>query len=86
VAVDDSPSSRLAVEEALSLPACCQTLERLTFVAVAKRQSGLDAALRMVKKSRQGREKWPALTFEAVAEIGHPSNIIVRAAENGAWT
>jgi hypothetical protein len=32
VAVDDSPSSRLAVEEALSLGLCCVTLERLTFV------------------------------------------------------
>ncbi len=82
VAVDDSPSSRLAVEEAMSLGMCCVTLERLTFVAVAKRQSGLDAARRMVGDiCSQGRQKWPHLHFEALTAAGHPSNIIVRAAE-----
>jgi len=82
VAVDDSPSSRLAVEEAMSLGMCCVTLERLTFVSVAKRRSGLDAARRMVEDvCERGRQKWPHLHFEAVAGVGHPSNIIVRAAE-----
>jgi nucleotide-binding universal stress UspA family protein len=82
VAVDDSPSSRLAVEEALSLGLCCVTLEWLTFVAVARRESGLDAARRMVENiCARGREKWPHLHFEAVAGAGHPSNLIVRAAE-----
>jgi nucleotide-binding universal stress UspA family protein len=85
VAVEDSPSSRLAVEEALSLGMCCVTLERLTFVAVAKRQSGLDAARRMAEEvCVRGREKWPHLQFEAVAGVGHPSNIIVRTAEERA--
>ena len=82
VAVDDSPSSRLAVEEAMSLGMCCVTLERLTFVAVSKRKSGLDGARRMVEDiCERGRQKWPHLHFEAVAGVGHPSNIIVRAAE-----
>jgi nucleotide-binding universal stress UspA family protein len=82
VAVDDSPSSRLAVEEALSLGMCCATLERLTFVSVAKRKGGLDAARRMVEDvCERGRQKWPHLHFEAVAGVGHPSNVIVRAAE-----
>jgi nucleotide-binding universal stress UspA family protein len=82
VAVDDSPSSRLAVEEAMSLGMCCVTLERLTFVSVAKWKSGLDAARRMVEDvCERGRQKWPHLHFEAVAGVGHPSNIIVRAAE-----
>ncbi|NCC26433.1 MAG: universal stress protein [Deltaproteobacteria bacterium] len=82
VAVDDSPNSRLAVEEALSLGMCCVTLERLTFVAVAGRQRGLDKAMAMAEAAcARGREKWPHLRFEAVADVGHPSNIIVRAAE-----
>lgn len=82
VAVDESPSSRLAVEEALSLGMCCATLERLTFVSVAKRKGGLDAARRMVEEvCERGRQQWPHLHFEAVAGVGHPSNIIVRAAE-----
>ena len=82
VAVDDSPCSRLAVEEALSLGLCCVTLERLTFVAVARRQSGLDTARRMAEEAcARGRQKWPHLHFEAVADVGHASNIIVRAAE-----
>lgn len=82
VAVEDTPSSRLAVEEALSLGMCCTTLERLTFVSVAKRQNGLDAARKMVEDvCVRGRGQWPQIEFEAVAAVGHPSNIIVRAAE-----
>ncbi len=82
VAVEDSASSRLAVEEALSLGECCQTLERLTFVAVTKRPGGLDAARRMVEDvCARGRDRWSNFAFEAVAEVGHPSNVIVRAAE-----
>lgn len=85
VAVDDSPNSRLAVEEALSLGMCCVTLERLTFVAVARRESGLPEARKMVEDiCARGREKWPHIHFEAVAGVGHPSNIIVRAAEERA--
>ena len=61
---------------------CCATLERLTFVSVAKRKGGLDAARRMVEDvCERGRQKWPHLHFEAVAGVGHPSNVIVRAAE-----
>ena len=82
VAVEDTPGSRLAVEEALSLGMCCVTLQRMTFVAVAKRESGLDAARKMVEDvCAKGRDKWSHLQFEAVAAVGHPSNIIVRAAE-----
>jgi nucleotide-binding universal stress UspA family protein len=82
VAVEDTPGSRLAVEEALSLGMCCVTLERMTFVAVARRESGLEGARSMVEAvCARGREKWPRLQFEAVAAVGHPSNIIVRAAE-----
>lgn len=82
VAVDDSPNSRLAVEEALSLGICCVTLERLTFVAVARRESGLVEARKMVEDiCARGREKWPHIQFEAVAGVGHASNVIVRAAE-----
>ncbi|MDY0225633.1 MAG: universal stress protein [Desulfomicrobium apsheronum] len=82
VAVDDSPNSRLAVEEALSLGICCVTLERLTFVAVARRESGLPEAEKMVEDiCARGREKWPRINFEAVAGVGHASNIIVRTAE-----
>jgi nucleotide-binding universal stress UspA family protein len=82
VAVEDSPSSRLAVEEAMSLGMCCVTLQRLTFVAVARRESGLGAARKMAEDvCARGREKWPHLQFEAVADVGHPSNVIVRAAE-----
>lgn len=82
VAVDESPSSRLAVEEALSLGMCCVTLERLTFVSIVKRESGLSSARRMVEEiCERGRQQWPHIYFEAVAGVGHPSNSIVRAAE-----
>lgn len=82
VAVDDSANSRLAVEEALSLGICCVTLERLTFVAVARRESGLVEARKMVEDiCARGREKWPHIQFEAVAGVGHASNVIVQAAE-----
>ena len=64
---------------------CCVTLERLTFVAVARRESGLPGARKMVEDiCTSGREKWPHIHFEAVAGVGHPSNIIVRAAEERA--
>jgi len=82
VAVDGSPGGRLAVEEALSLGRCCETLQRLTFVSVARRESERPAALRMAEDiCARGREQWPHVQFEAVAGVGHASNIIVRAAE-----
>lgn len=82
VAVEDSPSSRLAVDEALSLGMCCVTLRRLTFVAVAKRERDQDRARAMVEEILdRGRAKWPHLEFEAVTGVGNPSNVIVRAAE-----
>lgn len=85
VAVEDAPSSRLAVEEALSLGMCCVTLQRLTFVAVTRRGSGLTTARDMVEAlCARGRQQWPHLQFEAVAAVGHPSNVIVRAAEERA--
>jgi nucleotide-binding universal stress UspA family protein len=82
VAVDGSAGGRLAVEEALSLGRCCETLQRLTFVSVARRESERPASLRMAEDiCVRGREQWPHVQFEAVAGVGHPSNIIVRAAE-----
>jgi nucleotide-binding universal stress UspA family protein len=82
VAVEDSPGSRLAVEQALSLGKCCVTLQRLTFVAVAKAQNSLDQAWEMAENiCAQGRSQFPHLEFEAVADVGHPSDIIVQLAQ-----
>ncbi len=82
VAVDGSAGGRLVVEEALSLGRCCETLRRLTFVSVARRENERPAALRMAEDiCARGREQWPHVQFEAVAGVGHASNIIVRAAE-----
>lgn len=82
VAVEDSPGSRLAVEQALSLGTCCATLKRITFVAVAKAKADLDHARSMAERiCVQGRERCPHLHFEGLAEAGHPSNVIVRMAE-----
>jgi len=83
VFVEDSPSSRLAVQEALSL-AGCSTLERLTVLAVAKREKALPEALAMAEHiCDSGRKEWPNVLFDPVAKIGHPSNVIVRTAEEG---
>lgn len=82
VAVEDSPSSRMAVDEALSLGLCCVTLRRLTFVAVAGRERDQDQARAMVEEiCDRGRKKWPHVEFEAVAGVGNPSKVIVQAAE-----
>lgn len=82
VAVDESASSRQAVGEAFSLGQRCTTLERIIFVAVAKHGEDLEPARRKVEElCALGRGKLPHLRFMAVAEIGHPSTIIVRLAE-----
>lgn len=52
-------------------------------MGVTKRPGGLDAARHGRGRLRQGRDRWPNFAFEAVAEVGHPSNVIVRAAERG---
>lgn len=80
VFVDGSPNSRLAVQEAMSL-AGCSTLERLSVVAVAKREKALPEAVAMAEAiCAQGRAKWPDVAFMPVGTVGHPSNVIVRTA------
>lgn len=82
VAVEDSPGSRLAVDQALSLGKCCATLKRLTFVAVVKVPNALDQARSMVEDiCARGQSQFPHLQFDAVADVGHPSDIIVNIAK-----
>lgn len=82
VAVEDSDGGRLVVDQALSLAKCCKTLEQLTFVAVAKSPTTLDQARAMAEEvCAQGRHEFPHLQFSVVADVGHPSNIIVDLAQ-----
>jgi len=81
LAIDDSRSSRLATKEALSLGRC-STLKRLTVLSVARRESRLADARKLVDEvCARGREAWPNVDFEALTGVGHPSDIIVQAAD-----
>jgi len=82
LAVDDSPSSRLVMEEALSMGQCCSTLEKMTVVSVAAKETGLQDAQTLVEEfCTRARAAWPNIRFESAALVGDPARTIVQTAD-----
>lgn len=78
VAVNDSANGRRAVEEALSLGGSCTTLERITMLAVARRDGDRSAAEALLKEiyTRSSQMALP-VTCDFLVEVGDPVERIV---------
>ena len=78
VAVSDSANGRRAADEALSLGGSCTTLERITILAVARRdgdRSGAEALLKEIY-TRSSQMALP-VTCDFLVEVGDPVERIV---------
>jgi len=81
VAVDGSPNSRLAAQEALSLGRTCTTLERLTVISVAARGNDLNQAQGLVDDvCGRCRQSGLQAVCEPLVQSGNPAELIVQAA------
>lgn len=82
LALDGSPNSRQAVQEALSLGKTCSTLRRLTVMAVVKRGDEEPRAREMVEEvCAQCSNADLRLACEPLVQIGNPAPLIVAAAK-----
>ena len=83
VAVNDSPNSRRAAEEALSLGRACATLQRLTVMSVARRDEERLRARQLVDEvCAQGNREGLAIPCDTLVEVGDPAECIVAAARD----
>jgi len=81
LAVNDSPNSQQAAQEALSLGHSCATLRRITVMAVAKREDELHRVQKWVDEvCAQAQNMELPLSCEPVVEVGDPGEIIVATA------
>ncbi|MDK9705563.1 MAG: universal stress protein [Desulforhopalus sp.] len=81
VATDDSAGGQKAVEEALSLVQKNCTLQHLTVVSVARRESDISAAQQIVETTcLRVSQVGTQIVCEPLIETGDPAEIIVRAA------
>jgi len=81
LAVNDSPNSRRAVQEALSLGRTCTTLQRMTVMAVARREDERLQAHALVDEvcAQAHREELPVFC-DPLVEVGDPVEVVVAAA------
>lgn len=81
VAVNDSANGRRAAEEALSLGGSCTTLERITMLAVARRDGDRNGAEALLKEiyTRSSQMALP-VTCDFLVEVGDPVERIVAVA------
>jgi len=83
VAVNDSPNSRRAAEEALSLGRACATLQRLTVMSVARRDEERLRARQLVDEvCAQGNREGLVIPCDTLVEMGDPAECIVAAARD----
>lgn len=81
LAMDDSPNSRLAALEALSLGRTCMTLQRLTVMSVARKDDEQTRAREMVDEvCARCREEGLQFVCEPLVQAGNPVELIVQAA------
>ena len=82
VAVDDSPNSRQAVQDALSLGRSCATLQRITVLAVARREDGQTQTRGLVEAiCEQGRQAGLTVPMEPLVVVGDAATSIVKTAQ-----
>ncbi|MDR2549983.1 MAG: universal stress protein [Desulfobulbus sp.] len=85
VAVNDSPNSRQAALEALSLGSACPSLRQITVMAVARRKEDLTGAKRLADAvCAQALQVNLALACEPLVAEGDPANAVVTAARERA--
>ena len=81
VAADDSPNSRQAVQDALSLGRSCATLQRITVLAVARKENELLQAQVLTEAiCEQGRQAGLTVPMEPLAVVGDAAKSIVETA------
>jgi nucleotide-binding universal stress UspA family protein len=81
LALDGSPNSRLAAQEALSLGLKCATLKRLTVISVARRDDERSQAQSIVDEvCAQGRQKGLPIICDPLVQVGNPTELIVNTA------
>lgn len=81
LALDGSPNSRLAVQEALSLGRTCRTLQRLTVMSVVKKEDEQPQARKMVDEvCVQCNHAGLQVVCEPLVQAGNPAVLIVQAA------
>lgn len=81
LALDDSPNSRLAVREALSLGRTCATLQRLTVMSVVKKDDKQLRARKMVEDvCARCRQEELRVACDSLVQAGNPVELIVQAA------
>jgi nucleotide-binding universal stress UspA family protein len=83
LAMDGSPNSRMAAQEALSLSRTCTTMERLTVISVVKKDEGQPDARAMVNEvCAQCRQVGLRAVCEPLVQVGNPAELIVQAARD----
>lgn len=82
LAMDGSPNSRLAAQEALSLGRQCTTLKKLTVMSVARRDDELGQSQSLVDEiCAQARHENLKAVCEPLVLAGNPVDLIVQAAQ-----
>ncbi len=82
LAMDGSPNSRLAAQEALSLGRQCTTLKKLTVMSVARRDDELGQSQSLVDDiCAQARQENLKAVCEPLVLAGNPVDLIVQAAQ-----
>lgn len=83
LALDGSPNSRLAAQEALSLSRTCTTMERLTVISVVRKDDEHPQAREMVDEvCAQCRQEGLRAVCEPLVQVGNPVELIVQAARD----
>jgi nucleotide-binding universal stress UspA family protein len=81
LALDGSPNSRSAAQEALSLGLKCTSLKQLTVMSVAKRDDERPQAQGLVDDiCAQGRQKGLPIICDPLVQVGNPTECIVTTA------
>ena len=81
LALDGSPNSRLAVQEALSLGRTCTTLQRLTVLTVVKKDDEIPQAREMADEvCSQCRQEGLRVVCDSLVQVGNPTELIVQTA------
>ena len=85
LALDGSPNSRQATQEAISLGRTCATLQRLTIITVVKKEHEIPQARKMANEvCNQCRQEGLSVVCESLVQVGNPTELIVQAAQERA--
>ena len=82
VAVNDSPNSRQAVQDALGMGQVCTTLRQITVMSVARREEERRLHEPLVQAvCDQARQMGLSMPCEPLVAVGNPVDVIVKAAQ-----